>query len=582
MNILGIRYGHDAGAALIVAGKIIADVAEERFTRIKNDGSFPINSIDYCLKEGKIESIDLDIICLPAISFQPAIFVFFDFPERFNVVKVATPDKKKLRKVVNSTKSNLIISKYIEKKQVVNERPDAPTLPIYQKPYKLSNKCSVYLVEHHIAHAASACYTSGHNDGKALCVTLDGRGDGVSTAIWRYENRQITCLDKYDGTSSLGWFYGTATEAVGWRQSRDEWKMMGLAPFGKPVIGAVDGYYPVFEDGKLKNKHDFGQFGRWNDHGANHYHSNDSVELSKIVEKIGWDNFAAEVQRVSEEEALKLIIPWLKSENTSNLFCAGGFFLNVKFNQRIWYEEKLKKHWVYPNSGDNGLPVGAALMSYYMCNKDNEVYELDNLYKGPAFSNGEIKKILEDRGIKYKYYENIAEKTAELLNKNYVIGWFQGRMEAGPRALGNRSIIMSPLKEENRDLINKKIKYRETFRPFCPSILHEKKDEYLINPRDAAYMVISFKANDEAKKRIPAVVHVDNTARPQFVRKETNPLYYSMIEYFGKKTGEYAVLNTSLNVRGEPIICTPREAVKCFYDTGMDAMILGNYLLEKD
>jgi carbamoyltransferase len=278
---------------------------------------------------------------------------------------------------------------------------------------------------------------------------------------------------------------------------------------------------------------------------------------------------------------MNFILPRLEIHDCAKVACAGGFFLNVKLNQKLWYSGKLDKHWIYPNAGDPGLSVGAALMAFHSMNPKARVQQLDNLYKGPDFSHEQIKQVLDERRIKYAYHENIELIAAELLKKNYVLGWFQGRMEAGPRALGNRSILVSPLKQENRDLVNTRIKYRETFRPFCPSILSGYSSDYLVNPRDAYYMVISFDTNGRARQRIPAVVHVDGTVRPQTVRREVNPRYYDVIKAFGEITGEYAILNTSLNIRGEPIVCTPREAIKCLYDTGMDAMILGNFLVEK-
>ncbi|PIE34913.1 hypothetical protein CSA56_06240 [candidate division KSB3 bacterium] len=604
MNILGLRIGHDASAALIVDGKIIADVAEERFSRIKNDGSFPLRSVQYCLEAGGITAKELDGIATPSRSFVEHLFIFFGFPAVFETIRfstVAPPTKKQEMPVKKpslfqklfetppqeesleeeSQEVRIFVSSQQERFREPYKASWVPELPFYQKPFALAAHCKLYLVEHHIAHAASACFTSGLNNGKALCVTMDGIGEGISNAVWRFENNRLQCLATYDGKTSLGWFYAASTEAIGWRQSRDEWKMMGLAPFGKPHPGALQGFYPQFKDGDCIEPHNFGDFGRWNDHGANHYHCGDAKELAPIAQALGHENFAAEVQRVSEKQAMNFILPWLEREQCRNLFCAGGFFLNVKFNQKIWYTGKLDRHWVYPNSGDPGLSVGAGLMAFYHEHPEQPNASLEDLYKGPEFSDAEIEQILDDRLISYTVHDNIAEKAAELLEKNYVLGWFQGRMEAGPRALGNRSILMSPLHEENRDIINKKIKYRETFRPFCPSMLHEKAGEYLVNPRDALYMVISFDAQPGAKQRIPAVIHVDETARPHMVKRETNPVYYDLIQAFGDRTGEYVILNTSFNVKGEPIVCTPREAIKCFYDTGMDALILGNYVIEK-
>lgn len=574
MKVLGVRCGHDAAAALIIDGEIVADVAEERFTRIKNDTSFPINAIQYCLQAGKIHSEDLDGLAIPTIGIQQPFYSFFSIP------KSTLPYYQK--KLSKSTKMRV---KHFIAENILKDPPYAPAvspvLPLYQKPLKLSKGCKIYCIEHHLAHAASACYTSGIHGEKALVVTMDGRGDDVSVAIWRFENNRIESIKKYNGASSLGWFYANATEAMGWRHGSDEWKVMGLAPYGTPQPGVLRDYHPEFKNGELVKAHEYGEMGRWNDHGAMHYHGKDASELSKIYQKLGSENFAAEVQRVSEEQAFNVILPWLERESTRVLLCAGGFFLNVKFNQKLWYSGNVDRQWVYPNAGDSGIAVGAALYAYYSTHPDEKPKKLEHLYRGPEYSNDEIRTLLDDRGLTYQFVENPSKVAAQYLAKNYVVGWFQGHMEAGPRALGNRSILMSPLKAKNKDLINRKIKYREYFRPFAPALPIEKMHEYLINPREELFMTCSFDVVPEKRQAIPAVVHVDDTARPQMVKRESNPRYYDLIMEFGELTGEYVILNTSFNVKGEPIVCHPREAFKCFFDTGMDVLIMNNYVLEK-
>lgn len=549
-RIMGIRYGHDASAALVIDGQIIANVAEERFTRTKNDGSFPINAIEYCLKEAGIEIGDLDAVVFPSAGYIPEpFFAFFDVPE--NVV----PLKK---------------------------RGAVPTLPIYFKPWKISKQCQILTVEHHLAHASSTFYTSGigHKE-RALVVTLDGRGDDVSVAIWRGRDNRLEKLRQWDGSASLGWFYANSTEALGWRHGSDEWKTMGLAPYGSPKSGRLRGYHPEFENGELTKKRDYGQASRWMDHGVNHYHMRDAIPLSKIANELGREDFSAEVQRVAEEQAEKLILPWLEKENTRHFCAAGGFFLNVKFNQKLWYTGKLDSHWTYPDPGDSGLAVGAALSVYYQAHPDQPAEKLQHMYYGPEFSATEIESILRERKLNYEKLANVSEIAAHYLSENKIIAWYQGRMEAGPRALGNRSILMSPLRAENKDLINACVKYREAFRPFAPAMLCESIDDYLVKGREEPYMITSFDVKPEKRDKIPAVVHVDGTSRPQTVRRETNPRYYDLIKAFGDLTGENVILNTSFNVKGEPIICHPREAIKCFFDTGLDALILGDFLLKK-
>ena len=549
-TIMGIRYGHDASAALISDGEIIANVAEERFTRTKNDGSFPINAIEYCLKEAGIEAGNLDAIVFPSEGYIPGpFFAFFDVPE-----EIVPYDR----------------------------RGNVPVLPLYFNPRKLSKACKVLTVEHHRAHAASAYYTSGIKPSeRALVITMDGRGDDVSVAVWRGEKNRLQSLQKWDGTASLGWFYANATEALGWRHGSDEWKTMGLAPYGTPQPGALKGYHPEFEKGKLVKGRDYGPASRWPDHGVNHYHMQDAIPLSQIVEKLGREDYSAEVQRVAEEQAEKLILPWLEKEKTRHFCAAGGFFLNVKFNQKLWYMGKLDTHWTYPDPGDAGLALGSALAVYYEAHPDQPAEKLQHMYYGPEFGTVEIESLLNERKLQYEKPANVSETAARYLSENKIIAWYQGRMEAGPRALGNRSILMSPLRAENKDLINACVKYREAFRPFAPAMLYESIDDYLVNGREEPYMITSFDVKQVKQDKIPAVVHVDGTSRPQTVRREVNPRYYDVIKVFGDLTGENVILNTSFNVKGEPIVCHPREAIKCFFDTGLDVLVLGDYLLKK-
>jgi carbamoyltransferase len=252
----------------------------------------------------------------------------------------------------------------------------------------------------------------------------------------------------------------------------------------------------------------------------------------------------------------------------------------VKANQRLWESGVLKEQWIYPDPGDSGLPVGCALFVHQFYHQDN-LSKLQDLYHGPSYSNREIREILDDRDIAYEYFEDIEKVTAKYLAENKIIGWFQGRMEAGPRALGNRSIIMSPVDPGNKDLINDKVKFREPFRPFCPSLLEDSAERYLRDYRPEHFMVTSFEVSRMEAANIPAVVHVDGTVRPQMVTSERNPRYHNLITEFGKITGHHIILNTSFNVKGEPIVCNPREAIKCFYDNGLDVLVLGNYLVRK-
>jgi carbamoyltransferase len=566
MKILSFNYGHDSSACVIIDGEIKAAIAEERLTRAKNDATFPIAAIEWCLDWCGLEAADLDMVVSAGRTLRLDTRAFFDFPPGTG------PEDASIKGRIKGA----IRDRYFSGLGAV--RGD---LPLYREKLKLRRDCKVVTVEHHLAHAASAYYTAGLGNERCLIATMDGIGDVTSCALWRGEGNRITPIRSYGADSSVGWFYGNATEGLGWRHGSDEWKVMGLAPYGTPQPGALRGFHPEFANGQLVRPHDYGTFGIWRDHGAQHFHGRDAAALGKIASSMGREDFSAEVQRVVEEQMLAFIVPSLKEERTRKICCAGGCFLNVKFNQKLWYTGEVDDQWVYPDPGDAGLAVGAGLHAYYAHNPDKTNSRINNLYWGPSYEDEEIETILKERGLVYEKPADLSSHVADLLVKNYAIGWFQGRMEAGPRALGGRSILMSPLHADNKDRINAKVKYREAFRPFCPSMLAEHRDTYLVNARDERFMITSFEVQDSKRESIPAVVHVDNTVRPQLVYRETNARYYDLIKAFGERTGEYLVLNTSFNVKGEPIVCHPREAIKCFFDTGLEALVLGSFVILK-
>jgi carbamoyltransferase len=359
---------------------------------------------------------------------------------------------------------------------------------------------------------------------------------------------------------------------------------MGLAPYGDftKCRGVLDRFYPKYAAGDLVEPHSFGPGFNWNEAGSTEWHLDDADEIHRLVQKYGPENIAAEAQRVLEEQVMEVIFPWMEREKTATLCAAGGVFLNVKLNQRLWYSGKVTRHWTYPNCGDSGLAVGAALYAHYEKALNDPIRVQEHLYWGPEYCNEEVADIVKQRSLHARYVENIEEESARLLAQNKILAWFQGRMESGPRALGNRSILMSTAKVENKDIINARVKYREAFRPFCPSLTIEAAPQYLVRYRVEPFMITSFDTIEEKKACIPAVVHADGTARPQTVRREINPRYWTLLTEFGKLTGDPVLLNTSLNIKGEPMICHPREAIRCFYDSGIDYLVIGNYLFSKE
>jgi carbamoyltransferase len=561
-RILGVHIGHDSGACLVVDGEVVADAAEERFSRIKHDQGLPLGAIDFCLRQGGIHMDDVDIVAVPTSGLPSA------FLRLFNIAPKKGPVGRLRSQVANAVRRH---------RKVMIERP-----PIYLRRYELAPRTDVVRVDHHLAHAASAYYTSGSND-RYLIVTADGIGNDTSLGIWLGEDGRIAKLASYGGDGSLGWFYGQVTEALGWWHGDGEGKTMGLAPYGDAsrLEGALDQFCPQYRDGELVRPHDFGISAYWHHQGAMHFHMPEAIEIERLVRRYGREHVAAEAQRVLERQMSDIIFPWLERSGTKNLACAGGVFLNVKLNQRMWYSGRISRHHIFPNPGDAGLAVGAALFAFRQLNPDAQPYAVRDLYWGESFSDEAIGEELQRLGLSADRSEDPADEVAEMLAEGKIVGWFQGRMESGPRALGSRSILMSPLAAENKDRLNQRVKFREGFRPFCPSMTAEVATAYIDRPRDEPFMITSFDVRDEKRGRIPAVVHVDGTLRPQIVTQESNPLYWRLIREFGRRTGEEVILNTSFNVRGEPIARTPRDALRCFYTSGMDALAIGSWLLRK-
>ena len=562
MIILGIHEGHDSSAAIIKDGKILADVQEERFTRVKHSANTPIKSIQFCLKQANLNNInEVDYISLSWEKSPSGLRTLFDIPKEKHLAKELA--KSFFNKTGDTYRSKL---------------------PIYFPDYTSFDKSKIINNNHHLVHAASAYFTQGEND-RHLIFTIDGAGDNICTSIWMAEGNEIKLLKKYYKEASIGWAYSVVTEGLHWIHGDGEGKTMGLAPYGDPekCKGVLDKYFPKFNGVELVKESELGSAYYWMESGSNQFHFDEAKEVEKLIEVYGKENIAAEAQRILEDVVMNMVFGWAKKTGIKKVSFAGGVMLNVKLNQRIWNNraDLIKKQYIFPNPGDSGLAVGAALLEYYRHNefKGNQ---LETLYLGPKYSNNEIEKILKIRKIKYKYVENPSIEAAKLLANDKIVAWFQGRMESGPRALGNRSILMSPLNSKNKDIINAWVKFREGFRPFCPSLCYENKDEYLKDNRDEFFMITSFDVTDKKREKIPAVVHVDGTLRPQMVRKQDNKPYWGLINEFGKITGEYIVLNTSFNVMGEPIVNTPNEALKCFFDSGIDAIFLENYYLDKE
>jgi len=554
MTIIGINNTHDASCCLVSDGAIVADVQEERFTRIKHSADFPLNSLIYCLSAANIRDINsVDAISIASTKLSPEAEALFGL--------------NSLRTYPSNRGSQMSI------------KP-----PLYFPALQIADTNKVKFVQHHLAHAASAYFTRSSQD-PCLIFTLDGVGNSISTAVWKGEKGNISLLKAYGTEASVGWAYSAVTEALGWQHGDGEGTTMGFAPYGtyKDCIGVLDQYFPGIKGVNLVKKAELGRPYRWDQSGAVHWHLEESRDIAILCEKYGRANIAAEAQRKLEEVVLELVYGWLSLTGLRRAAFAGGIFLNVKLNQKIWSARRtlLIEQHIYPNPGDSGLAAGAALYEYY--NKsDLRPRSLYTLSLGPKYSREEILSTLQQRNLSHFAQNDPSLSAAQLLSQGAVVGWYNGRMESGPRALGNRSILMAPTPLENKSIINSKVKFREQFRPFCPTILWEKRDEYLLDARDEYFMITSFDVNPEQLSSLAAVTHIDGTIRPQMVKKEINAVYWRLIFNFGQLTGIYAVMNTSMNIKGEPIVNTPREALKLFFDSGMDALFLEDILLLKD
>jgi len=559
MYILGVSFGaHDPSACLLKDGKIIAAAEEERFTRSKHAyGQFPANAIKFCLDFEKIGVKDVD-------------YVAFPFEDQSQTWKKTIPYLLKhfyhYKKAVGEA---FFYELYVFLTSKVRRNfKDKFKQNFFQMP-------EIKYVPHDISHMASAYYVSPFKDKDAMILDIEGRAEIATTSFAEGKNGDMRKLFEIDVPDSLGHYYAAFTEFLGFKSFSGEGKVMGLAPYGKPVYDLKDAIQ--LTDKGFKYNAEYGiihpgpkmlqRFGKpkQKDAAFNNFHQ----------------NIAASVQKRLEEVGLHLLSKLASEVNSKNLCLSGGVALNCKMNGVLWRTEYVKDIFVQPVSYDGGISIGAAFDVYKKLGKKSK-HVFENVYFGPEYSNEQIKKILDECKIKYKYYDDISGIAGDLVAKDKLIGWFQGRMEMGARSLGNRSILANPLKAEMKDIINKRVKHREPFRPFCPSMIYEVKEEYLEKPTNSPFMILAFQVREKKEKEIPAVVHVDGSVRPQTLKREENERFYKLIKAFEDKTGVPVVLNTSFNIRGEPIVCTPYDAIRCFYGTGLDYLAIGNYLIKKE
>lgn len=590
--ILGISaYYHDSAAALIHKGKVIAAAQEERFTRKKHDEAFPAKATAYCLEQAGIKLSDVgDIVFYdkPLLKFERLLETYLaNAPRGFKSFIKAMPiwlkEKLYLKKVLRT-----------EFEQFLDADETVPDLKF---------------AEHHQSHAASAFYPSPYN--KALILCVDGVGEWATTSLWQGDGKELTPLWEIDFPHSLGLLYSAFTYYCGFKVNSGEYKLMGLAPYGDPVYKELilEHLIDVKEDGSFHLDMSYFNYETGLTMTSDKFHQlfeapprQPESELSQKEMDI-----ASSIQAVTEEIMLKIARHVQKETDNDYLCLAGGVALNCVSNGRLEREGPFKNIWIQPAAGDAGGAVGAALALWHShyeqpaVKKDNVHDQMAGSYLGPKFSNEHIKQYLDSQSIPYHYFEDqeFFPLLAQKINNGKVVGWFQGRMEFGPRALGGRSIIGDPRNTEMQTTMNLKIKYRESFRPFAPSVLAEDVSNYFEQQTPSPYMLIvaqvaasllkpvekTLKGLDRLKQirsDLPAITHVDNSARIQTVHQETNPRYYQLLKAFKELTGCAVLINTSFNVRGEPIVATPEDAFRCFMRTEMDVLVLENFILYKE
>ena len=592
-SILGISaFYHDSAACILIDGKIIAAAQEERFTRKKHDPSYPKNAIEFVLNFSNLKLNEIDQIVFfekPFLKFERLLETYVAFaPKGFVSFSKAIP--------------LWIKEKLFQKNFLFNK------LKQHDQNYKLDN--NIFFSEHHLSHAASAFFPSPFEE--AVILTADGVGEWATTTVAVGKGNQLEIKKEIHFPHSLGLLYSAFTYYVGFKVNSGEYKLMGLAPYGKPIYEEkIKKLIDIKEDGTFRLDQ------KYFDYATGLTMTNKKFNKlfgqkprDAVKEKITQFHMdiAASIQKVTEEIMIKLLRSIRKDYNIKNLCLAGGVALNCVANGKILKEKIFDNIWIQPAAGDAGGSLGAALALWYEDNnnlrKSNLEDDMQGSYLGPQYSQKQIEEKLNSVGAKFVTlsYDDLIDQTAENLSKEKAIGWFQGRMEFGPRALGNRSILGDPRSDKMQKNLNLKVKFRENFRPFAPSILDENKSEWFDLDIESPYMLLVSEINPEKKiemsesqkklfgieklnikrSKIPAVTHIDYSARIQTVKQKTNKIYYDLISKFKEKTNCPIIVNTSFNVRGEPIVNTPQDAFNCFMGTNLDFLVIGNCILDKN
>lgn len=558
MLTLGINYSqmHDSSACMVRDGELLFAVAEERISRVKHDARFPQNAIRACLEFAGVRAEQLDEVCF---GWQTAGPVY-----RHDLKCYATG--KMPLTYLNGLNSTLHFLSMWHQQSGAKKfaQQFGPT------------RAKMRFVDHHLAHAISTYSYSGFDD--AAVVVMDGRGAWEATTIWRGHGGRLEHVLTIPFPDSVGYFYSEFTEYLGFQRNSDEWKVMGLAPYGKPgadLSGFIDlkaAPYRVHARELVANG------------AAPFAHMSALLGPPRAAESEIDDrhkDIAYAVQDACETSMMNVVRMALEKTECRSLCLAGGVALNSKANGKISASGLAEQFFVQPAASDDGVALGAALAPYLDDNGKLPNKAMRHAYLGPSFDDETIETALRTYKLQYTKLGDPASTAAELLSQGKILGWFQGRMEFGPRALGSRSILADPRDPEMNAKVNNAVKFREWWRPFAPSLKKEAAGEYLESAMDSPFMILTAQVRPEKRNVIPSVTHVDGSARPQTLEKEINPLYWRLIDEFEKRTGVPVVMNTSFNLRGEAIVHTPTDAIRTFFSSGMDALVIGSFLVEK-
>ena len=594
MRVLGISaYYHDSAAALVEDGRIVAAAQEERFTRKKHDSGFPHRAVEYCLSEAGVPLADVDRVVFydkPFLKFERLLETYLNFaPRGFRSFQMAMP--------------LWLREKLFQKRLLQNE------LKALAPDYDWATR--LLFCEHHLSHAASAFYPSPFDD--AVVLTMDGVGEWTTTSAGFGRGNHLEIAKELHFPHSLGLLYSAMTYYTGFKVNSGEYKVMGLAPYGEPKYAPLilENLMDLKDDGTFRLDQDYF------DYCTGLTMTNDKFDRlfgaparkpEELLTQRHMD-LAASIQAVTEEVVLRMTRSLARENGSRNLCLAGGVALNCVANGKVLRDGKFERIWIQPAAGDAGGALGAALTAYHHHlgherRPHNVIDGMDGSYLGPSFGQGDIESRLSGAGGVFDVLDEPAliRSTVEALEAGKAIGWFQGRMEFGPRALGGRSILGDPRNSTMQKTLNLRVKYRESFRPFAPSVRREDVADWFELDDDSPYMLLvadvvadkrrAMTEEEEAlfgieklnvvRSTIPAVTHVDYSARIQTVHRETNPRYHALISAFKERTGCPVLVNTSFNVRGEPIVCTPEDAFRCFMGTDIEVLVVGNCFLEKE